>query len=189
MLYASPELNKQYSSLKINTAYYQSLKEKIDRQTILSKGFSFGLSLAYKFNRFEILTAFEYVKQTDKDSSHYNYFYNTEIRYSENIYQYYAIPLLLKYHILREKFKLYSLVGADYRFLLGLETTNATYRKHHLYLRFGVGTSIPITEKFSVQIEPNVSLSTNNIYIKHPNNGIEYYPYSFGLKTGIAWHF
>ena len=178
IILGSIDANKQHAEQMINTTYYQSLKTKIERQSLFSDGSSLGINIGYKINRFEILTGFEYVRQTNKDSIHlYNYGTNY-ISYNAEIHHYYAIPILFKYNILKEKFNLYSFLGADYKHFLGLETTNTEFRKHHCYIRFGVGTDIPISEKISFLIESNFSFSLNNLYINNPNNGFKYYPYS-----------
>ena len=91
IILGSIDANKQHAEQMINTTYYQSLKKEIDRQSLFSDGSSLGINIGYKINRFEILTGFEYVRQTNKDSMHISAHGTNYISYNAETYHYYAI--------------------------------------------------------------------------------------------------
>ncbi len=158
-------------------------------------------------------------KTYNKSNSVHNFSMLTDVEiigYAKK--RFFSIPLYLKYHLLNKKFGMYCTVGARYSYLSHIHSGNAYVeyyhagtnnlikkdkfegeweklssnhyqRKDHFYAMLGIGTSFKISESISTFVEPNFSISLNNMYKTFPTAAIAIHPYSFGLKTGIAWHF
>lgn len=221
----TPSLSNTVWKLASDSAFAKEWKKSLDSTKLFSYSYATGINIGYRLKDIEISTGIEYRILTQ--SSFYiseNTLYRNDLSplcdskiTSTVSYRFFSIPIAIKYHILNEKFKLYALVAADYRYLSHYKmTASAEYyyagsndlyvsdeyngvweeitddyyeRKHHFYFRAAIGSSFFITDRLSIDVEPSFNISFHRLYKTYSTALLKQFPYSFGLKTGIAWHF
>jgi hypothetical protein len=216
----TPSLSNTIWKLVSDSGLAKEGKKSLDSTKIYSYSYATGINFGYRLKDIEISTGIEYhiISESSKYFNQQSPTTELDSRITSiTSYRFFSLPIAIKYHIFKEKFKLYALVAADYRYLshYGLSTINKIYqtgtnellresksdvlwkeitdldskRKHHFWFRAGIGSSFSLSERLSIDVEPSFNISFHRLNKTFPSALVKQFPYSFGLKTGIAWNF